>query len=70
MPVVLPTLHCLKFPWSVTIVPSAVKANTTCRDNPTGTVGGRPYAQGAPVLVGRGHVVARSRSIRLLQMPD
>jgi hypothetical protein len=39
-------LHCLKFPWSVTIVPSAVKANTTCRHacrhNVTGALGGRP----------------------------
>jgi hypothetical protein len=46
MPVVAPTSHCLKFPWSVTMLPFAVKANTTCRHNLTGTVGGRPLDAG------------------------
>ena len=35
------------------MVPFAVKANTTCCHNVAGTVGGRPSAQGAPILVGR-----------------
>jgi hypothetical protein len=53
MPVVAPTSHCLKLWWSVTMVPFAVKANTTRRYNATVTVGGRPSAQGALILVGR-----------------
>jgi hypothetical protein len=33
------------------MVPFAVKANTTCCHNVTGSVGGRPSAQGALILV-------------------
>ena len=35
------------------MVPFAVKANTTCRHNATGIVGGRPSAENVSVLVGR-----------------
>lgn len=34
------------------MVPFAVKANTTCRHNPTGIVGGHPSAENMSVLVG------------------
>jgi hypothetical protein len=47
MPVVSPTLHCLKFPWSVAMVPFTVKANGTIvtLHGATGVVGGRPSPQ-------------------------
>ena len=52
------------------MVPFAVKANTACRHNATGTVGGRPSAQGAPILIGREVVWSPARDrMSLLQMP-